>query len=129
MSKYLPTLAFDFDGVIHAYRKGWFDGSVYDDPMPHAGFYLHNLIARYNIFILTSRRVDQVIEWMAKHFPNLMVTEIPQAQVMWQERGVIGVTNKKLPAIAYIDDRAIHFEDWTSVVPQVEAIGRKNGVL
>lgn len=129
MSKYLPTLAIDFDGVIHKYSKGWFDGSVYDEPMKNAGFYLHNLIARYNIFIFTSRPVEEVIPWMAKHFPNLMVTEIPKAQKMWQERGVIGVTDRKLPAIAYVDDRAIRFEDWTSVVPQIEKIGREAGVV
>lgn len=127
--KYIPTLAIDFDGVIHKYSKGWHDGTVYDEPMPNAAFYLHNLIARYNIFIFTARSVDQVIPWMVKHFPGLMITQIPQNARMWQDKGVIGVTDRKLPAIAYIDDRAIKFDSWSSVVPQIEALGRKSGVV
>ena len=28
------AVAFDFDGVIHRYSKGWQDGSIYDEPFP-----------------------------------------------------------------------------------------------
>lgn len=33
--------------------------------------------------------------------------------------GVLLVTNRKLPAIAYIDDRAVRFTDWDQALREV----------
>ena len=29
---YIPTVSFDFDGVIHSYRSGWKGAAVIPDP-------------------------------------------------------------------------------------------------
>ena len=32
--KELKNMAIDFDGVIHNFDKGWYDGTCYGDPLP-----------------------------------------------------------------------------------------------
>lgn len=49
------TVAVDFDGVIHAYTKGWQNGEIYDPPMPGAFEALDQLMATHPVFIHTSR--------------------------------------------------------------------------
>jgi 5'(3')-deoxyribonucleotidase len=102
------TIAIDFDGVIHKYSKGWMNGEIYDTPIDgavEAWYSLYN--AGYELVVLTSRdNLDDVREWMHKYFD-------------FERR--IGhfyeplITNLKVQAIAYIDDRGIRFTNWSDI--------------
>src|SRR5690606_24590525 len=59
------TIAVDFDGVIHGYSKGWWDGTIYDPPMPGALDGLRALMEHYAVFVHTTRSAGQVAEWLA----------------------------------------------------------------
>lgn len=112
----MKTVAVDFDGVIHAYSQGWKDGSCYDVPMLGAEYGLKALLDRYSVFILSTRNSAQIVAWFAKCMPAISVCAIPDDLVFWNSSAVIGVTNRKLPARVYIDDRAYQFRSWATVV-------------
>ena len=90
----------DFDGVIHAYSLGWHDGTCYDLPVPGARAALLELVdAGYRIVVFTSRsNIQAVADWLCGF-------KIPFHDV----------TNKKVPALAYIDDRAVRFTNWEDI--------------
>ena len=62
----IKTVAVDFDGVIHAYGKGWQDGSIYDDPVPGAIEALRTLMSAYTVFVHTTRPPLPVGNWLAE---------------------------------------------------------------
>lgn len=101
------TLAIDFDGVLHRYSKGWQGGEIYDTAVEGAQEALKKLSDRgYQIVIYTTRAetsedVDEIREWLRKEG--------------FSYRGDYEITNKKPPAIAYIDDRAVRFTNWTDM--------------
>lgn len=105
---YRPTIAVDFDGVIHKYSNGWQDGEIYDDPIEGAFEKMLRLyLDGFNIVISTARtEIDSVKTWWNKwyhiKFPN-------------SEMFPVEITNKKPIAIAYIDDRGIKFTNWDEV--------------
>lgn len=108
------AIAVDFDGVIHKYSKGWSDGTCYDVPVDGAEKALQKLVYLHNVFILSSRDPKQIQEWMKKNIE--VATEIiPDDMPFWNKEGVVGITQRKLPAIVYIDDRAIPFTSWPDV--------------
>lgn len=111
----MKTIAIDFDGVIHKYSKGWHDGTCYDVPMEGAKETLEALLEKYNVFILTTRNVNQVLEWMIE-YTMLPVVIIEEDSVFWNQSNVIGITNRKLAAEVYIDDRAFRFNNWREVL-------------
>lgn len=98
------TIAVDFDGVIHAYRKGWHDKTVYDVPVEGAFDAIHKLQKKgYTVYIFTARNADEVLVWMKEHWP-IGYGLIPE------------ISNVKRAAVAYIDDRAIRFTNWTDML-------------
>lgn len=115
---YRQALAIDLDGVLHRYSKGWHTKDIYDPPMDGAADALDKLAPHYNLYILTARPAEQTIEWCRKQFPNHRFELIPRdtTLVWWDRSDVIGVSNLKLPALAYIDDRAVRFTNWTDIL-------------
>jgi hypothetical protein len=107
----MSTVAVDFDGVIHRYSRGWQDGTIYDEPVEGAFDALLWLLGTYAVFIHTTRDPYQVAAWVEERsvIPCRGTHAPPE---FWNERGVLLVTNRKLPAVAYIDDRGIRFTSW-----------------
>ncbi|WP_416976671.1 hypothetical protein [Streptomyces sp. T028] len=111
------AIAVDFDGVIHAYTKGWHDGTIYDPPLPGALDGLRALMEHDAVFIFTTRDVQQVAKWLlSKGFPIRLGHDGP----FWNERGRLLVTNRKLAATAYLDDRAVRFVDWDQALADLD---------
>lgn len=109
-------LSIDFDGVIHSYSRGWVSPDIYDPPMPGAHEALKKLLRDYALHILTARDKHSVIKWCRKQFPDLKFKLVPKGAQYWQVKDVIGVTNTKIPAIAYIDDRGVRFDNWKNIL-------------
>ena len=95
----------DFDRVIHKYSKGWNGGTIYDEPVEGALEALQILRRSFDVVIFTARsergtiRNEEIEAWLANH----NVTDIE-------------VTNTKLPAMAYIDDRGLRFTNWSDML-------------
>lgn len=95
------TILVDFDCVLHKYSKGYADGSIYDGPVEGAIAAIKKLQdAGYHVRCCTSRNdtLPAVQEWLDKHGIN------------------IEASNKKVPCIAFIDDRGIRFTNWPDVL-------------
>jgi len=112
------TVAVDFDGVVHAYSKGWHDGTIYDEPNPGALDALRLLMRHYAVFIHTTRDPHDVAAWLRVHGFECLTWLSRWAQ-FWNTQGVLLITSRKLPAIAYIDDRAIRFTNWTQALGEL----------
>ncbi len=119
------TVAVDFDGVIHAYSGGWQDGTIYDEPVPGAFDGLRSLMAYHPVFIHTSRNPAQVGWWMKEHsgIPVEWFEDDRNPPQFWDHQDSILITNRKLPAIVYIDDRGIRFQNWDQALADLAAVG------
>ena len=95
--------------MIHKYSKGWQDGSIYDEyNKPIIDFMCLMQKAGIPIFICSTRNPEQIVEWWNKQdfWCNACVIN---NELFWSDIGKIGVTNQKLPAQLYIDDRAYKY--------------------
>ena len=117
----MPTIAVDFDGVIHRYSRGWDDGSIYDPPIEGAIEGLRTLMLDFAVFVHTTRNPVPVAKWLWEQGLDARADtpDDPAPAEFWSTRGMLLVTNRKLPAVAYIDDRAIRFVSWAQTLSEV----------
>ena len=113
------NVGIDFDGVIHNSSKGYYDGTVYGDPIPGAACALEALAEDYTVIMFTCKaRSDRglvngktgtqlVWDWLEKH--NL-------AQY------VSKVTAEKPRAKFYVDDKAFRFTNWDETLKQIKEL-------
>jgi hypothetical protein len=96
-------VVFDFDGVIHSYTSGWQGLDVISDPpVPGIAEAIRDIrAAGFEVAVVSSRCAQKTgIKAINKYLKDNSIE-------------VDTVTADKLPAICYIDDRAMYFDGHT----------------
>ena len=97
-------ISIDFDGVIHIDpQRRYYNGSIQGELAEGAYDALHRLAhnVHFQPYVLTARTdLENVSSWI------------------FQQTGLhLEVTNQKLPAVVYVDDRGFRFENnWPEVI-------------
>jgi len=107
------NIAIDFDGVIHNFDKGYYDGTCYGEPIPGSLEALKDLSTKYKIIIFTAKAkpsrplvngktgTELVKEWLDKHGVLEYISEI---------------NSEKPRDILYIDDNGYRFNNWDTTI-------------
>jgi len=111
------NIGIDFDGVIHRCSKGYYDGTIYDEPVEGSYEALKRISKDYTIIVNTCKAkpdrglvngktgVTMVWEWLEKYDMSQFVSK---------------VTSEKPRARAYIDDKGIRFKNWKNMLISLE---------
>ena len=111
------VIAVDFDGVIHKSSKGFYDGTIYDEPVEGTKKGLEYLSKSYKLVVYTCKAnpdrplIDEktgtelIWEWMEKYDLSKYISDV-----------VYSKPNAKY----YIDDKAICFIDWNQILKVVK---------
>jgi hypothetical protein len=117
----MKTIAIDFDGVIHQYSKGYADGTIYDPLVPGAKeFLIKSHEKGHPIFIMSTRNPVQIYAWIQPLIPELTFGILVNPGTFFNNKKLIGITNKKLAAHIYIDDRGYTFKGYFPDVDKFE---------
>ena len=114
------NIAIDFDGVIHDCSKGYYDGTVYGDPLPKTLESLKILKQKgYNLIIFSCKSrsdrpavngkmgTEMVWDWLKKH--NM-------------EKYISDVVAEKPRALIFIDDKGLRFSDWDQCLSNLKSL-------
>lgn len=109
---YKPTIALDFDGVLHEYT-GW-NGGKLNGPLPGALEAVYKLLENgFDLKIFSTRNKDDIDKWLLQYgFPGIQVCK------------------EKPLSIVLIDDRAVTFngiwsEDFIDSIKKFKAYWEK----
>jgi phosphoheptose isomerase len=113
------NIGVDFDGVIHRCSKGYYDGTIYDEPVEGSYEALQSLSEKYTVIVYTCKaRADRGL-----------VNGKTGTQLVWEwlesnnlSQFISKVTAEKPRAVAYIDDKSIKFNSWTDCLERVDLL-------
>ena len=113
------NIGIDFDGVIHKNSKGFYDGTVYDEPVEGSYDALEKISGMYDVIVYTAKAksdrglingktgIQLVWDWLRKNDMAKFVTK---------------VTAEKPRAVAYIDDKAVRFDKWNECLDNLKSL-------
>ena len=110
-------LAIDFDGVIHKNSKGFFDGTVYDEPVDGVKDALEQLSKKYKIVIFTCKVKPDRPLINGKTGKELIEARLSKHSLLHY---ISEITCEKPRASYYIDDKAIHFTNWDNCLLKIK---------
>jgi len=111
------NIGIDFDGVIHRNSKGFYDGTVYDEPILGSYEALQEISKNYTVIVYSAKArsdrglingktgIQLIWEWLEKHNMSQFVSK---------------VTAEKPRAVCYIDDKAYRFKKWESCLEELK---------
>lgn len=89
----MKTVCIDFDGVMNTY-DGWKGDDELFQPREGLEDFLMKLSQHFKLVVLSTRNAKKIWEWLFDHHLEIYIED---------------VTNEKVPAIAYLDDRGVCF--------------------
>lgn len=114
-----PTLAVDFDGVLHRYDSDWQGADVIaDGPVEGAMRFLTDATDKFNVCVYSTRSseaggIEAMYAWLQSHL-NEYWEEMPEVAERVLSRLCFPLSKPK--AVVYIDDRGHRFDGtWPDV--------------
>jgi len=112
------TIAVDFDGVIHAYSRGWQGGELYDPPVEGTREALLNLREKgWKIYIFSTRTNKIYHKNDDPPQEERMKAYLNRHQIPFDKIWTFG----KPMADVYLDDRAVTFRgNWQESLKEID---------